>query len=105
MNEEEKTDISYVGGASFVVKGDRVIKIDPTSAVEKGEIALHSTRQKRGKLIVNGPGEYEIGGVLIATIEIGERGAGTLVHAIEMGGLTVAHVARAGGRLSEEQLS
>lgn len=78
-------DISYAGGASFVIKGERTVVINPTGAAAKAHVVLHSERQRARKLIVNGPGEYEIGGVLIASVRSGR----SLAHAVEVNGINV----------------
>jgi hypothetical protein len=95
-------DITYAGGASFTVKGERTIAINPSGRDHGADIVLHSARQKRGKLIVNGPGEYEIGGVLIATVETGGK---TLVHAVEVDGVNIVHVGGDPAGLSERDLA
>lgn len=95
-------DITYTGGASFVVKGERTIAINPAARKTDADIVLHSVRQKRGKLVINGPGEYEIGGVLIATVEAGGK---TLIHALEVDGINVVHLGGNAGSLLERDLA
>jgi hypothetical protein len=94
-------DIAYLGDHSFLVKGERIVAINPPAGTARPDIALHSRRQARSKEIVNGPGEYEIGGCLIVTVELGPREASTLAHAIEVGGLNVVHLGTIIGALSD----
>ncbi|HEX6507587.1 MAG TPA: hypothetical protein VF221_08145 [Chloroflexota bacterium] len=95
-------EILYAGGASFVVRGDRTVVINPLRPVEKVEIALHGNRQKRGRAIVNGPGEYEIGGVLIVSARNGDKQSDELLHAITIDDLTVAFVQKSRVGLLEQ---
>ncbi len=81
-------EVSYLGGASFLLKDERAVAINPEKRGEKADIILHSARKIRKKTIVDGPGEYEIGGVSIITAEV----AGKLAHAIDIGGLNVVHL-------------
>jgi hypothetical protein len=88
-------DITYLGGHSFLLKGDCTLAINPPAGTPRQDITLHSGRKARSKEIVNGPGEYEIGGCLIVTLELGPRDASDLAHAIEIGGLHVVHLGTA----------
>lgn len=81
-------EVSYLGGASFLVKDERTVSINPEKRTEQADITLHSARKIRKKTIVDGPGEYEIGGVSIVTAEV----AGKLAHAIDIGGLSLVHL-------------
>lgn len=94
-------DITYLGEASFLIKGDRVVAINPGRDAPRADVALHSSRQKDRRLIVNGPGEYEIGGVLIVTVGTGPTG--TLSHAVEIGGLNVVHLG--GEAMSDREIA
>ena len=93
-------EIIYLDGATFQIKGDRTVTVNPPPAMAV-DIVLHSVRQKSSKQIVNGPGEYEIGGVLIATVEVGPRQAATLVHGVEVGGVNVVHLGMGEPELDE----
>ena len=97
-------DITYLGGASFLLKGEQVVAVNPTGRSAGAGITLHSSRRQNARSIVDGPGEYEIGGTLIATLEKGQNGASTLVHAGELGGLNVVHAAGGLAELSEDDL-
>lgn len=81
-------EVSYLGGASFLLRDERAVAINPEKRGEKADISLHSARKIRKKTIVDGPGEYEIGGVSIITAEV----AGKLAHSIGIGGLSVVHL-------------
>src|SRR5579883_1802349 len=97
-------DISYLGGASFILRGERVVAINPTGQPLKGALSLYSTRQKDPKLIVNGPGEYEIGDVMILTLE--NRGAEpfTLIHAVDLDRLAIVHLGERAAGLTQAQI-
>lgn len=82
-------EIIYEGGATAALRGDRTVVLNPLARPEKGTIALFGKRLKRGHGIVNGPGEYEIGGVLISTVHLGPRDSTLLGHAVTLDGLTV----------------
>lgn len=81
-------EVSYLGGSSFLLKDERAVVINPEKHGERADISVHSARKVRKKTIVDGPGEYEIGGVMIITAEV----AGKLAHAIDLGGLSVVHL-------------
>ena len=98
-------DITYLGGHSFVLKGEHTIAINPPAGSPRSDITLHSKRQARSKEIVNGPGEYEIRGSLIVTLELGPCDATTLIHAVEVGGLAVVHLGPTVRDLSERAIS
>jgi hypothetical protein len=85
-------DITYLGGHAFLLKGDRTIAINPPAGTPRQNITLQSARRARSKEIVNGPGEYEIGGCLIVTLEVGPRESSELAHAVEISGLNVVHL-------------
>jgi hypothetical protein len=97
-------EIMYLGQASFQCKGERVVDVNPLQKPARGTIALYSTRQNRPQLVVDGPGEYEIGGVLIATVQAGSKDSGLLVHSITMGNLNLVHLTASGNDLSERAL-
>jgi L-ascorbate metabolism protein UlaG (beta-lactamase superfamily) len=96
-------DITYLDGASFQVRAERLIAINPPNAAP-ADIVLHSKRQTRSKHIVNGPGEYEIGGVLIPTTEVGPKETPTLVHALDFDGMSVVHLGAAVPELDDRAL-
>jgi len=78
-------EIRYQGGASFVVKGDKTIAINPLPG-SSAAIVLKETRQKPTAALVSGPGEYEIAGVLIVTRVLPD---GHLIHAVDLAGVNV----------------
>lgn len=84
-------EVTYQGSASFLIKSDTTVSINPPDTTPAG-IKLFSARQKSQKQIVNGPGEYEISGVLVVTVETGSKDRYALVHGVDLGGLTVAHL-------------
>lgn len=84
-------EITYLSGASFQIKADRIVALNPPQGIA-ADVVLHSARQNSSKHIVNGPGEYEISGVLIFTVEAGPKDSATLVHAIETGGVSIVHL-------------
>ncbi len=93
-------EISYGGGASFLLKDERTVTINPERQAEKADIAVYSTRKAWKRLIVDGPGEYEIGGVLIRTIQLAER----LAHSIAVGGLNVVFLDAVPANLGPEDV-
>jgi len=94
-------EITYAGAASFVLKGERTVVINPTASTERAHISLHTRRQKSKKLLVNGPGEYEVGGVLITSIALGDE----IVHAVEVDGINVLHLSGDVRCLTERDLT
>jgi len=97
-------EIMYLGQASFQLRGERVVDVNPIQKPARGNIALYSTRQSTRQLVVDGPGEYEIGGVLIATAQAGSKDSGVLVHSVTMGNLNLVHLTVGGDDLSERAL-
>jgi hypothetical protein len=97
-------EIMYLGQASFQLRGERVVDVNPRQKPARTTIALYSTRQNRRQLVVDGPGEYEIGGILIATAQAGSQDSATLVHSITMGNLNLVHLTAGGNDLSERAL-
>ncbi len=81
-------EIIYGGGASFILRGSKSVSIDGGDA----DISLFTRRQKRAALKLNGPGEYEVGGVLITTLD----SAGTLMHSITLDDVNVVHLSGSG---------
>lgn len=94
-------EITYAGANSFLLKGERTIAINPTAAGERGHIALYTRRQKSKKLLINGPGEYEVGGVLVTSVALGEE----IAHAVEVDGINVLHLTGDARKLSERDLT
>jgi hypothetical protein len=82
-------EILYDGGSRFVIRGAKTVTIDPAEKQPKDVLALYTTRQAKLKSPVNGPGEYEIGGVLIGTVVVGEPRSKDLAHAITIDDITV----------------
>lgn len=93
-------EITYQGGASFTLKGERVVAINPPRGY-KADISLYSSRQ-RGKLLINGPGEYEVGGVLMVTAE--PRGSKGLVQSVCLDDLNIVHLGPDAGTLGPQEL-
>jgi hypothetical protein len=89
-------EITYGGAASFTLRGTRTVSIDAGTQ----DIALFTRRQKNASMKINGPGEYEVGGVLITTLDQG----GTLLHVITLDDVTVAHISGDASKLSERDL-
>jgi hypothetical protein len=90
-------EITYGGKASFTMRGEKSVSIDGSDA----DIALFTRRQKSDRLKINGPGEYEVSGVLITTL----NQSGTLLHAITLDDINIAHVSAPEGTLSERDLA
>ncbi len=97
-------EITYLGNASFQLRGERVILVNPSQKPTADSIVLYSTRRNDGKQIVDGPGEYEIGGVLIITAAAGPKDFPTLVHSITLGDLNLVHLSAGGHDLSERAI-
>src|SRR4051812_820313 len=93
-------EITYTGGTSFLIKGERTVAIDAAEKPDLGTIVLRSSRKRNAKLLVNGPGEYEIGGGLIASIALGDR----LVHAVGGDGINIVHLVGDERRLDDRGL-
>jgi len=85
-------EIVYQGGASFWIKDTRNVLLNPAGAGEKGDIVLRSRRVAAKRQIVDGPGEYEIGGVLIVSVAVGPQEGQSLIHAAEIDGINVLFV-------------
>lgn len=90
-------EITYGGRASFTLRGEKSVSIDGAGA----DIALFTKRQKRAGLRINGPGEYEVGGVLITTLDH----SGTLLHAVTLDDINIAHVSSTGNALTDRDLA
>lgn len=82
-------DITYLGHSSFEVRGDVTVVIDPPSP-RPADLTLYTKRQKDRRCLVNGPGEYEIGGILIVTAAAAR--SSNLTHAIGLAGLNLVHL-------------
>jgi hypothetical protein len=95
-------EIIYQGSASFLLKGERSVAINPQSK-SPADIVLYSEKRDARKIIVNGPGEYEIAGVPIVTAPLAETSSG-IVHAVNLDGINVLLVLESSARLSEENL-
>jgi hypothetical protein len=89
-------EIVYAGKTGFTLRGSKSVSIDAGDA----DINLCTRRQKNRALKLNGPGEYEVGGVLITTLD----SSGTLVHSITLDDLNVVHVS-AGAALNDRDLA
>lgn len=97
-------DIIYRGASSFEIQGEHAIAVNPTS-VTGANIALHTTRQHKPAGVVNGPGEYDIAGVLIVTLEKGPRNASTLAHALIVDDLSIVHLGDVTHDLTDRDVS
>lgn len=82
-------EITYAGGTAFKLTGSRTVHFNPASSGVTGEIKLYGRRQRSTRQIVNGPGEYEIGDVLVATVAIESKEGERLVHAVDLDGVSV----------------
>jgi hypothetical protein len=89
-------EITYGGKASFFLKGETSVVIDGSDA----SIKLYTTRQRSQKLKANGPGEYEIGGVLVTTLDVG----GSYAHAITLDEINVLHLSGDPSKLSTRDI-
>lgn len=98
-------DITYLGGNSYLLEAQRSVVINPPDASISGAIILHSHRRNERRQVVDGPGEYEIAGVLIATVETGRPPETALTHAIELDGINVVHVGSASVVLGSERVA
>lgn len=89
-------EIFYEGKGAFTLLGSRSVSIDGRAA----DIALFTSRQKSTTMKLNGPGEYEVRGVLVTTVDVSD----TLVHAITLDDIAVVHIA-AGTPLTERDIA
>jgi hypothetical protein len=96
-------EIIYHGDASFLLKAEPSVAINPTAAAG-ADIALHSERRNARRLIVNGPGEYEIGGALIVTLRP-DKQASHCVHAVNLDGVNVLHSSQSSISLTDGDLT
>jgi hypothetical protein len=83
-------------------EGERSVAINPQSK-SPADIVLYSEKRDAQKLIVNGPGEYEIAGVSIVTARVAGASSG-IIHAVNLDGVNVLLVLESSARLSEENL-
>lgn len=95
-------EITYRGGRSFRISDERVVAINPPARTV--DLTLHSRRKDAAKQRVSGPGEYEIGGILIATVPVGPANSPTLAHAVDIEGTNVLYVDGEVDRLSADAL-
>lgn len=121
-------DITYLGHSCFrIVGGDLSVVIDPydpkigmklTSVTAQIVLVSHDhgdhnyIKGVQGyRKVIDGPGEYEIGGVSfigIHTYHDGTKGAergGNIVFVIEIDGFRICHLGDLGHKLSEKQIS
>ena len=98
-------DITYHGGSSFTLKGERTVVINPINEPERDAIALRSDRKRRRKQIIDGPGEYEIGGVMVTSLAAGGPGAKSLIYAVNVDGVNVLHVTAPVHELTDKDIS
>lgn len=119
-------EISYLGHASFRLKGKNVTVVtDPYGeklgkfpdearadivTVSHDHFDHNNTRLLSSAFIVNGPGEYEIKGVAITGVATwhddksgAERGPNT-VYVMDIDGVKLAHLGDLGHKLTEKQL-
>ncbi|HEX6976749.1 MAG TPA: MBL fold metallo-hydrolase [Patescibacteria group bacterium] len=121
-------DIIYLGHSSFKIKGKNMSVVTdpfdpkkvglkfPKTEAEVVTISHHhddhdAYSQVDGvKRVVDGPGEYEIGGVSIVGISSfhddkkGEERGKNTIYSIELDGLTIAHLGDLGHSLSEDKI-
>ncbi len=125
-------EIIYLGHAAFKIRGKQAsVVMDPYDAkvskfpkdVEADIVTVSHQHPDHnavdqvmgpsagsGPFVINGPGEYEVGGVSVIGVatyhdnqEGKERGANT-VYVVEMDGLRLAHLGDLGHKLTEKQL-
>lgn len=97
-------DIVFRGDSSFEINGERTVAINPRRG-SRADVMLHTTRQKKPAGVVNGPGEYDIAGVLIVTLEKGPRESPTLAHSIIIDDLAVVHLGDITHELSDRDVA
>lgn len=121
-------DITYFGHSCFKIRGKNVtLLIDPFNQeftglkIPKVEVdAVLSThnhpdhndlsRVTNYRLVINGPGEYEVGGAQISGIstfhdaENGKKRGLNTVFEIKIDGLTIVHLGDLGHKLTDEQV-
>lgn len=85
-------EIAYSGGNTFRIEAETPVILNPLQKVATGLIALYTTRQRSPRQIVNGPGEYEISGVLIAVMPLGPAPDRRLAHVLTVDGMNVLFV-------------
>lgn len=122
-------DITYLGHSSFKLRGKTACVItdpfDPKfvglkySSADADIVTIshnhsdHNQSQlvKGVRMVVNGPGEYEISGVSIIGIpsfhdaKKGEERGNNTIYVFEIDGLRIAHLGDLGEVLSDEQIS
>lgn len=120
-------EIYYLGHSAFKIKGkSSVVVTDPYGpecgkfprGVEANIVTVSHDHTDHNQVqllagnpfVVNGPGEYEIGGISVVGVPTwhdeeqgGKRGVNTL-FVVEMDGLRLAHAGDLGHKLSQEQL-
>src|SRR5579872_2853484 len=87
------------GDRSFLVRDVRSVALNPEQP-GTADVSLFSRRVDIPGQIVNGPGEFEVRDVLIATLEHG----GALAHAFDIDGINVFFVDGPAPALSEAVL-
>lgn len=97
-------EITYYGGKSFVITANPIVAINPVESIN-GTVVLQAERKRAAKLLVAGPGEYEIKGALITTVPAGEPRSELLAHAIGVDGLNVLFLQGPAGVLTGEALT
>jgi hypothetical protein len=85
-------EVTYLGGSSFSVRDERTVAINPGKGPNGADVELYSKRLQRKGLIVSGPGEYEIRGVLVLTVAAARGARVGLAHGIQVGALNVVHL-------------
>lgn len=93
-------EITQSGDSSFLIKGEKTAAINPPDKAPDADVVLFTERKRRPKLIVNGPGEYEIRGVLIASLALGD----VLAHAVEVDGINVLCLPDSTRRLAQRDI-
>ncbi len=103
-------DIAYLGGGSFRIKGKAsVVVTDPTDIKKAGaNIITLSAKRDGGRAfyiedeakIIQGPGEYEIGGVSV----VGVGTESNTVYVIEIDTLRLCHLGNLTQKLTDDQV-
>lgn len=114
-------EIEYKGGNSVVMKsGTAVLAIDPRASLfgvkdvktDDAIEVLTETRfgieKSKAKIVIDGPGEYEVSGVSLKGIParryLDTQGLDTTIYSISIAGHRVALLGNTAPKLSEDQL-
>ena len=124
---KRRMEISYLGHSSFRIKGKNMTVVTDPYDEKTGKFPKdieaqiltishdhfdhnQKDRVKGEPFVINGPGEYEVGGVSVIGVPTfhdaqggKERGINA-VYVIEIDGMRIAHMGDLGHKLSQEQL-